>query len=321
MPKLMMNSGMRLWCVQTLLLGVTTGLFLRSYGARFLLREDHTQLFAAVLVCGVAGLAARGSRASWRTHIASMVAVFAVGWLTLPFCEEVIEYAFGPWFHTLGCFVANLAPLFVLGGLALSRRPRVGFVLGFAVVMASVGWRLPHAYLAISLFLVARDIGRDTQTPTRQHFALLGVGLLAGSFTAGLSFDLAATLAYGEGFTRWDRAVGYIGDAPLSRWVRMATEAALVASCFAYSRGRTWGVLALSVLMPFLLVQLVLLFVDGGHLPRWSSGGCFGESHPFEHVEHIPVALLLAFAPWVYPIVGVLVGEARLVGVADGEPK
>lgn len=318
MPKRATKSGAYLWSVQALLLGVASWLFLEERSARSL-AQGNTDLLVALFLCGALGLAARGTRASW-TSAASVLALIACGWLALPFCQEVVERAFGPWFHTLGCFVANLGPLVVLGSLAFSRRPRFGFVLGFAVAMASVGWRLPHAYLALSIFLLARDMGRDTQAPRRQHFALVGVGLLAATFVCGLCFDLAATLAYGDGFTRWGGAAGYLGDAPLSRWLRMITEAALVAACFAYSRGRTWGVLALSALLPLLFVQLALLFVSGEDLPGWSSGGCFYERHPFERVEHIPMALLITFVPWVFPIVRVLVKPAASSArVADGK--
>ncbi|MFT5357820.1 MAG: hypothetical protein ACI9KE_005057 [Polyangiales bacterium] len=298
-------SATRLWCLQVLLLAVSAWLVSQSWGCAQL--ESSAPTWGGVLLCGLAGLGARGSR-PWRTRVALTIAFTAIACLTLPWCHQVVlRSRASPWFHTLGDLFVGLAPLMVFGGFVVSRHPRFGLVLGFSLALACGAWRPHQAHLGAAVFLLARDLGKyDAQTPTRQHFALVGVGLLAGTFVAALAFDLAATLAYGEHFTRYGHRAGYLGDAPLSRWMRMATEVALIASCFAYSRGRTWGVLGLLVVLPFLLFQLVVFFTSGGHLPHWSSGGCFRDSHPFDHTEYTPAALLLAITPWYIPILRAL---------------
>lgn len=249
---------------------------------------------SVVLIAGLAGLAVRFTAPGRLRAVLTGIGVVAA---LMPMVEtfgaeseliEVLDY------------LITLIPWLLLASLAVSPRRRLSFALGFLVVVGP-------PYLPLAAFLVARDVGRsDFKTPSRQHFALIGTGLLAGVFAYALAFDLGATLTYDTlGMPAW--GTRHL-DATFPRWMRMATETGIVASCFAQSRGRTWGLVGLLVLLPAFYLQLTLAEWD---LPYWSSG-CVGGGHPFwRQIEYLWITLV-ATGPWLWPVLRSLLPERSL---------
>ena len=264
-----------------------------------------------VLVAALAGLAARSTTtlaAPGRPTLGLIpvffsVALFAREMMDLP--KVGVSDAQIP--HFFGWALHEASPLALLGLVAMGRRPML--VAGAATAVLLAYWSIaPMPYLPVLAFLGARDLSAlDRTTPPWHQLALYGVGALGMFIVLLLTFDLAATVAHESIVQPWGvdgPSWGFRADAAPLRWLRIASEVGLLASCAAHIRGRTWGVLGIMLFM----VTLFFGLAAASRLPEWSAG-CFSRPYP---LAKDPLLLpfmftaYLAVAPWLGPILRVL---------------
>ena len=256
-----------------------------------------------------AGLALGFSARIGRARASTLVQGAVTGAVAVVVCVEpalasvnVLDEPLLPRAHAV--LIIHQASFVPLALLALGLRPQA---VTFAYGATALGllFHQPGA-LAALVFLMARDTGEWAPGfSLRQALSLLGSGVLAHIFMASLSFDgmthAARSLPLGPADTR------YV-DAPTFLVLRVSLELFFLLATLAHARGRTWGVLALLLLAPW--VPVATYFYE---LP-WVTSGCMHLPHPLDYATLYCCAWAVAVVPWIFPVARAMKGARSSEG-------
>lgn len=268
--------------IEPMVAPVFAGAFLIGALAAWLRRRGHARLPAALTVA---------------------CAIAAVGYAVLRHTEY-------PPTNGLGILLLAVFELPLLVAVAAcTARPRgLGFGVGAAVIAAS-SWYVDSgpALLVLGYLVGLSLIAPRPDADARLNTSLLGAGALAVLLGSGIAFDVVAALR--ASFVEPSSMSRAYVDGPLTYVPRLVLEGSLLAACLAVARGRTWGLMAVLLASPLLVV---LLRFD---LPA-VGGGCISWGHPLENDWLWPnwplfVAVALLVVPWVRPLLRTIRAGSR----------
>lgn len=280
-------------------------------------RFDWTPSTAPFVLASVLlGVAAR--LADWRSRrnlgdTFAAVSVVVVAGAVFVSSRQEIEWwraAVGPNEHVSpSIFLALLAMYVAPTGVAVAGWTLGASTLPFVVGACAAGLvaTVPAApAVAVLGFTLARCAGTSTDEwlSPRQRPVLLGLGFAMAVVVLGVRFDTAARLWPEEArHADWPQFRVRVDEA-WSFALRFGLELSVLASAFAFARGRAWGLLAVLVSGPMLVVKLLADDMTG-RLPAWG-GGCVVWIHPLGqlggYMSPLILGLLVAVIPWLVPL-------------------